>query len=78
MLFPAKSDELVSNGLTSAAMTTPGAESMQDRAYFGYGGVSPRDNDENDEENAGGKKKNGDGKKKKKGTNGLTSAAMKK
>lgn len=73
MLFPAKSDESVSTGLTSAAMTTPGSD-LQDRAYFGYGGVSPRDNDENDED-GGGKKNGKDGKKKKKAANGgLTTA----
>ena len=55
MLFPASKDE-----------NMQGDKNKEDRAYFGYGGVSPREGQ--DEEEDGGKKKD---KKKKKQLNGL-------
>lgn len=70
MLFPPSKDE--NNGPMS--LSGPGMDkNKDDRAYFGYNGVSPREGDDEDE---GGTKKNKD-KKKKKPVNALTSGLRK-
>lgn len=70
LLFPPTKDEL--NGPIS--LTGPGMDkNKEDRAYFGYGGVSPR----GDEEEEGDKSKKNKEKKKKKPVNALTSGLRK-
>lgn len=73
MLFPPSKDE--NNGPMS--LNGPGMDkNKDDRNYFGYNGVSPREGDEDDEAAGGGSKKNKD-KKKKKTVNALTSGLRK-
>ena len=73
MLFPPSKDE--NNGPMS--LSGPGMDkNKEDRAYFGYSGVSPRDGEDDDEGAGGGSKKNKE-KKKKKTVNALTSGLRK-